>query len=117
GSIDSSGQTDGFVAKLDGTTGGAQLGFSGDGLQIFAGNGNETVRSVVQANSRVYVGGTMSSTNFGIGAVGTISSGAQYDEDAFLACLQASNGNALASFAGDGVVTFGATGSSEHGER
>jgi hypothetical protein len=115
GTLDSSGQLDGWIARLDGLTGAPQIGFSGDGFQTFGGNGHEVVTSIATGNSRVYVGGTMSSVNFGVGGPGSVSSGGQYDEDAFLVCLQASNGNALASFAGDGILTFGATGTAEHG--
>lgn len=107
GSLNSTGQTDGFIAALDGTNGAARIGFSGDGLQTFAGNGNEVPRAMKQMSGVLYVGGAMSSTNFGVGAVGSVSSGAQYDEDAFVVALQASNGNKVAAFGGDGIVTLG----------
>jgi hypothetical protein len=110
GTINSTGQNDGFVAVLDGASGGPLIGFSGDGIQTFGGNGHEYVRGVVQRNSRVYVAGEMSSVNFGVGGVGTVSSGAQFISDAFLVGLQASNGNALASFATDGIVTVAGAG-------
>lgn len=113
GSLNSTGQADGFIAALDGTTGAARTGFSGDGLQTFAGNGNEIPRAMRQMSGVLYVGGTMSSTNFGVGAAGSVSSGQQYDEDAFVVALQASNGSKVTSFGGDGIVTLGGSAGDE----
>jgi hypothetical protein len=113
GGVNSTGQADGFVAALDGTTGAARTGFSADGLQTFAGNGNESPHGMRQTDGVLFVGGTMSSTNFGVGATGAVASAAQYDEDAFVVALQASSGGVVAAFGGDGIVTLAGSATDE----
>jgi hypothetical protein len=115
GAIDATGQTDAFVAAIDTRTGESVLTFGAEGVQTFGGNGNENARGLASANGVLYVGGDTSSTNFGIGGTGAVSTGALYDVDAFVAALDVSTGAKVSAFGGDGIVTFGASGSTEDG--
>jgi hypothetical protein len=115
GTIDATSQTDAFVAAIDTRTGEPILTFGNQGVQTFGGNGNENARGLAAANGVLYVGGDTSSTNFGIGGTGSVSTGAAFDVDAFVAALNETSGAKVPAFGGDGIVTFGATGSTEDG--
>ncbi len=113
GTISSTGQTDGFVAALDTRTGEPILTFAALGVLTFAGDGNENVRGVAAENGLLYVGGDTSSTDFGIGGTGTVSTPALYNPDAFVAAVDEATGAKATAFGGDGIVTFGGSGNEQ----
>jgi len=115
GSVDSTGQTDAFVACVDTRTGEPILTFGTSGVQTFGGNGNENARGLASAGGAVLVGGDTGSTDFGVGGTGSVSTGALNDVDAFVAALDGASGAKVSSFGGDGIVTFGSTGAVEDG--
>jgi hypothetical protein len=97
----------GFVAALDLATGAGKPEFSGDAVQTFAGDGGDEVNCLAVDSGVLYVGGATHSGDFGIGGAGAVS--ASFG-DAFVAALDASTGEKIDAFGGDGIVTFSAGG-------
>jgi len=107
GTTNTAGLNDAFVACLDIRTGERVLTFGTFGLATLRGNADENLRGIVEMNGVLYLGGDTASTNFGIGATGTISTSRLYDPDAFVVALDAATAAPVTAFGGDGVVTFG----------
>ncbi|MBE7465310.1 MAG: DUF11 domain-containing protein [Planctomycetes bacterium] len=107
GSFSTLGGADAFVLALT-NAGAADASFDTDGFQVFGGSGTEEGLAIVANAGRVYLAGFLTSSNAGVGALGSVSAlgGTQ---DAFVAALDRSAGTAVTGFALDGVVTFGGT--------
>jgi len=100
---------DGFVAALDLATGAAKPAFSGYAVQTFAGAGDDEVNCLAVDSGVLYVGGDTHSGDFGIGGAGAVFANFGV---AFVAALDASTGETIDAFGGDGIVTFSAAGES-----
>ncbi len=104
GSFNAISGVDGFVLALDAATGTRVTGFSGDGMQLFGGAGEDRVVRLALGASTLYALGDFSSANAGIGTTGAVSADGT---DVFVLALNVNNGAAVTSFSGDGVQVFG----------
>ena len=111
-----SGGNDAFVLALNATTGAVVPGFNSNGFQKFGGSTPGTAddrgQSVaVDASGNVYVAGTFSSSNAGIGGTGSIA--AVGNVDTFVMALSATGAALTPTFNGNGVQTFGGSGATD----
>lgn len=67
GAVASSGGKDTFVLALDAGDGSAVPAFSGDGVQVFGGSGNDVATCIVCHGGNVFVGGHFASSNARVG--------------------------------------------------
>ncbi len=107
GLIGSSGLSDGLVLALDPATGAARTFFSGDGVQVLAGSGAETLTGIAFDGGVVFAAGSISSSNAGIGGIGLLATGAPLERDGIVIALDGSSGTPVTSFGGDGAVQVG----------
>lgn len=92
---------DAFIAALERTSGAPLTAFSGDGLQIIGGNGDDRGYAITWSGSHLVVAGSFASTDLGIGSVGSMS--VSGDVNGFIAKLAAPTGAAEAGFASGGL--------------
>ena len=110
--IASTGGVDCFVLALDAADGTEDVGFDVDGVQTFGGStADDYAYGVAADDGVIYVAGTFSSTNAGVGGTGSI--GPAGGSDCFVLALNSGNGSAEIAFGGDGVKTFGGSGDDE----
>lgn len=107
GTLASLGQTDVLIAALNATTGAPVTSFGGNGIQTFVGGGADFPTDLALTGNTLYACGYFDSLNAGIGALGSINS--QGQEDFYILGLDATTGNPLPTFSGDGIQTFGGT--------
>ncbi len=108
GSFATTGGTDVFVMALDAATGKPLDTFGTGGVQTFGGAQEDTANAIVVAAGTVYVGGSFTSLDAGVGGAGTIV--AAGGNSAFIIALDAGTGQPVTAFSGDGVEIFGGPG-------
>ena len=110
--ISTVGGQDAYVIALDFSSGAAisTFGLSLTGIQKIGGTGTENVSGLALTPdaSTLYVSGTFTSANLGIGASGSIASAG--GNDGYVAVISTSNGAANTAFNGTGFATFGGAG-------
>ncbi|HEY3319235.1 MAG TPA: MBG domain-containing protein [Planctomycetota bacterium] len=107
GTMATLGDSGGFVAALNASTGAAVAGFGTGGLQQIGGNGGSSASSLAVSGGKVYVGGYFYGSALGVGGTGTV---AAAGSDAFVAALNAADGTAVNAFGNGGLQTIGGTG-------
>jgi hypothetical protein len=98
--VTASGVVDGFVVRLDPATGAPVTAFSGDGIQVLKGSAIDTVQQVSAAGGRIFVAGSTSSSDLGVGALGSLGATSL---SAYLIGLRL-DGSLDADFGGGGVT-------------
>ncbi len=96
---------DAFVIGLSPSTGAALGGFGSNGVQKLGGSGNDLGGGIFVSGTTLYLTGQIASSDFGIGASGSVAS--RGGSDAFIAALDAASGAAIAGFGSGGIQTFG----------
>jgi MBG domain/MBG domain (YGX type) len=114
GTIPKIGQVSCFIAAVNAIDGTPQSNFGDQGL-IKIGSTNLTRATHIRCDSSgLFLLGTFSGTDLGIGSLGTFA--ALGGEDVFIAALNATTGNPLASFASNGLLCIGGSGNDSSGK-
>jgi len=103
GSIVTPGTANGFVAAVSPATGAALAGFGNQGVVVLGGSGFDMCTAADLGGGSLYITGSFSSQNFGIGAPGSVNTGVE-PEASFVVALNALNGAAVAGFGSGGIV-------------
>ena len=105
GDLKTLGKADAVVVALDAKTGAERSTFGHNGIKLIGGSNDDLGTSVAVTADALYVGGTLSSTDAGIGALGSVSTAG--DADGFVAALNPFTGAALPAFGNAGIAVFG----------
>lgn len=98
------GAADAFVAAMNASTGAAVAGFGSSGIKLFGGSSTDQGNAIVSSGATLYIAGTFTSNNAGVGALGSLA--ARGGSDAFVLALDAATGAPIAGFGTGGVQTI-----------